>query len=118
MRLKVYISGPITKGDQEHNFNQAAEAHIALLKAGFAVFNPMLTMKLPGCEEILHADWLESDLPWIGDDTRACVEAVLRLPGESKGADIECRYAEYTWGIPVYYDTEELIGQLKGLTDA
>jgi len=45
MRPRVYISGPITKGDRDANFQQAADVHRELMAAGFAVFNPMLSMK-------------------------------------------------------------------------
>ena len=41
-RLRVYISGPITKGDKVHNFAKAAVAHELLIRRGFAPLNPML----------------------------------------------------------------------------
>lgn len=102
MRPRVYLSGPITKGDREANFQQAADAHKALIAAGFAVLNPMLTMRLPGAFAIGHDTWIANDLPWV-----AVADAVLRLPGESKGADIECEHAAI-YGIPVFYDAAEL----------
>jgi len=88
LRPRVYISGPITKGNREANFQQAADAQKALIAAGFAVLNPMLTMRLPGAFDIGHDTWIANDLPWV-----AVADAVLRLPGESKGADIECEHA-------------------------
>jgi len=100
---KIYLSGPITKGDRDHNFRQAAVAQRTLLREGFAVLNPMLSMKLPGCWEIPHEVWVASDLPWV-----ACACAVLRLPGESKGAEIECKFADGR-GIPVFDDMTVLI---------
>ena len=96
MRLKVYISGPITRGCHIHNFSQAAEAQTQLIKAGFAPMNPMLSMMLPGAWNIPHEDWIEADLPWV-----ACADAVLRLPGESTGAETECRHA-IQHNIPVF----------------
>lgn len=103
-RARAYISGPITAGDRNHNFAQAAEAHTKLLLAGIAPLNPMLSMALPGAFDIPHHIWIAADLPWV-----EVAEAVLRLPGESKGADIECQFAEEL-GIPVFTDIEALVG--------
>jgi len=102
MRPRVYISGPITKGDRDANFQQAADVHRELMAAGFAVFNPMLSMKFPGAFDIHHDTWVASDLPWV-----AAADAVLRLPGESRGADIECEHASIH-GVPVFYDAADL----------
>lgn len=102
MKSRIYISGPITKGDREANFQQAADAQKALLAAGYAVLNPVLTMLLPGAFEIPHDTWIANDLPWV-----AVADAVLRLPGESEGADIECTYASDR-GIPVFCDLDKL----------
>lgn len=45
-----------------------------------------------------HDEYLEVDLPWV-----AAADAVLRLPGESIGADRETEFANLC-GIPVYDD--------------
>jgi len=102
MRPRIYISGPITKGDREANFQQAADAQKALIAAGFAVLNPMLTMRLPDAFAIGHDTWIANDLPWV-----AVADAVLRLPGESRGANIEGEHAAIH-GIPVFHDAAEL----------
>jgi len=102
LRPRIYLSGPITKGDRDANFQQAADAHKALIAAGYAVLNPMLTMRLPGAFAIEHDTWIANDLPWV-----AVADAVFRLPGESQGADIECEHASIH-GVPVFYDATEL----------
>lgn len=102
-RPVVYISGPITIGDPEHNFKQAADAQRELMDAGFSVVNPMLTMQLPYADDVAHADWIANDLPII----RRC-DALLRLPGESAGADEEVRHAKQ-WHIPFFKSTAEVI---------
>lgn len=94
-RLRVYISGPITKGDRIANFAQACEAQTRLMQHGFAPLNPMLTMLHPAAWTIDHDQWIACDLPWV-----EAADAVLRLPGESTGADTECRHA-MECGIPV-----------------
>lgn len=101
-RPRVYISGPISLGDPEHNFTQAAAAQRELIRLGFAPLNPMLSMKLPGHEAISHADWIASDLPWV-----ELSEAVLRLPGKSVGADMETDYAA-KHDVPVFHDIDSL----------
>lgn len=101
-RPRVYISGPITKGNREDNFDQADEMNRKLIEAGFAPLNPMFSMFSRYAFEIDHAEWMEVDLAWI-----ECADAVIRLPGESVGADIETSHAEKL-GIPVAESVEEL----------
>ena len=98
MRPRVYVSGPITKGDRNENQHQANVAHKRLLLAGYAVLNPMPTGNLPFAwdGDVPHDVWLASDLPWV-----ACADLILRLPGQSAGADMETSFAEKL-GIPVY----------------
>ena len=133
---RVYIAGPITKGDLSHNINQGTIAFIALAKAGIAPMCPMwsaysgnaytadcvypqrvnaksgdpvdLTSKVfavaganPNC--LTHSDWLAVDFAWI----RVC-DAVLRLPGESVGADMETAEAKRL-GIPVFESIDDIV---------
>lgn len=110
-RLRVYVAGPISKGDLRENIKQARQAGDRLLKAGFAPYVPHLTCYWAGdTPEVLpsgttHEDWMGLDLPWV-----AVADAVLRLPGESPGADQEVAFAKEL-GIPVYMDVEELIAK-------
>jgi hypothetical protein len=69
----------------------------------------MLSMALDYADEIEHADWIEADLPWV---ERA--DAVLRLPGYSEGAGIECRHAS-RYGAPIYCSVEDLIDDREQL---
>lgn len=96
----IYLSGPITKGNPETNFNQAALAQKLLMEAGYAVINPMLTMKHPNEKEISWDVWLAMDLKTI---TR--VDEVIRLPGLSAGGDKECNFAR-SINTPVLYAYE------------
>jgi hypothetical protein len=125
MRKRVYIAGPISKGDLAANIRRAETAFFALLRAGFAPLCPHWSVYStgpirgrtgatdPGCiyavasaqggDNCDHADWLRADLPWV-----EVADAVLRLPGESSGADVEVRHAERR-GIPVYESLAELV---------
>ena len=102
-RPRIYISGPITMGNRKHNFKQAAIAQVVLIKHGMAVFNPMLSMRLPGAFKISHKEWLDNDLPWVESS-----DAVLRLKGESVGADMENAHAR-EHGVPVFTSRASLI---------
>jgi len=101
-RPKVYISGPISIGDRWHNLHRSFQAHKALIDAGFAPLNPILTMLVPWAEDVPHDVWMDCDLPWV-----AASDAVLRIPGESEGADTEVKYA-YESGIPVFTNLADL----------
>ena len=104
MRPLVYIACPVTRGNRNHNYYQACEAERQLMDAGFAPQNPTHTMILPFSwqEEYPYEMWLDCCYPLI-----ARVDAVLRLPGYSSGADSECRFADER-GIPIFYSVEEL----------
>lgn len=99
---KVYIAGPYTKGDVAMNVRAAIWAGDLLAGAGYAPFIPHLThfwhLVCPRVWEF----WLEQDLAWL----EVC-DCVLRLPGESAGADLEVKRAEEL-GIPVYLTPEQI----------
>lgn len=94
-KLRIYLSGPITKGNRSLSFYQAAEAQRLLMLEGHAVLNPMLSIMHPDGMNIDWQTWIDSDLEWV-----AVADAIVRLPGESKGADIETAFAR-EHGIPV-----------------
>lgn len=123
-KLRVFISGPISKGNLAANLNQATAAFVALAKAGLAPLCPHWSAYSKPCApglsdgecvcigtrmgngEMVHADWMNVDLPWV-----AVSDAVLRLPGESTGADREVEHAR-SLGVPVYYSLREVIDAL------
>jgi hypothetical protein len=98
MITRIYIAGPYTKGDVAMNVRAAITAGNYVAHFGHTPFIPHLThfwhMMWP------HEDvnfWYEQDIVWL----RQC-EALLRLKGESKGADKEVEIAK-EMGIPIYY---------------
>lgn len=127
-RVRVYIAGPITKGDLAHNVNQATAAFVALAKAGYAPFCPHWSVyeneavrgyvaapdgqlskhvyavaSVNGNPAMSHEDWIGVDLAWV-----EAADALLRLPGESAGADAERDHAMIR-GIPVFYSLDALM---------
>lgn len=103
MRKRIYIAGPISKGDRAHNLKQATDAARTLIDLGFAPLCPHLTMHLEWAFEVDHPTWIEVDLAWLSQ-----ADAALRLPGESLGADAEESFALES-GIPVFTTIEELL---------
>lgn len=110
MRPLVYIACPIsnppTEEGRKHNFDQAAAMQRLLMKRGAAVTNPALTMLLPGAWDIPWEIWVQNSLPQV-----AVADAVLRLPGKSRGADIEVAFANGR-GIRVFEDEDEMLAAL------
>lgn len=94
--IKVYVAGPISKGNTGNNVRAGIDAAEALVKAGMVPYLPHTTHFWHMIHPHDHAEWLELDFEWL----RVC-DAVLRLPGESVGADKETAEA-CRLGIPVY----------------
>lgn len=107
----IYVAGPITKGDQFLNIRNGISIGDTLLKEGFTPFVPHLTalwhMIHPGDYE----DWMCWDLAWLDK-----CDSLLRLPGESTGADREVERAEQR-GIPVFYLLDNTKRALRNVID-
>lgn len=135
-RIRVYIAGPITKGDLADNVNQATRAFVELAKAGFAPLCPHWSVyaneavrgyvaapdgelskqvyavaTANGNPAMSHEDWLMVDLSWV-----EAADAVLRLPGDSVGASIECRHAQQH-NIPVFHSVDALVNECRATMD-
>ena len=98
----IYVAGPYTNDDPVLNVRKAIEAGEQLIALGFVPFIPHLThlWHLISPHDIEY--WYEYDNEWI----RKC-DALLRLPGESKGADDEV-YLMFEMGKSVYYSIDAL----------
>lgn len=101
--MKVFISGPYSKGDKETNVEIAMRIANKLLDHGFAPYCPHLTHYLHSLQERAYLEWILYDLRWL----LSC-DALLRIPGESQGADIEVTYAKAK-GMPVFYNLRDLL---------
>ncbi len=101
--MKVYIAGPYTKGDVALNVRTAIEAANRVLRGGHVPFVPHLYhfwhLLCPGP----YVQWTALDLAWL----EVC-DAIIRLPGDSKGADGEVARA-IELHIPVFYSVEEFL---------
>ena len=101
-KIKVYIASPYTLGDAAENVRAQIDAVDELMDNGFMPFAPLYSHFQHMVHPRPYQDWIDIDLEWI----RVC-DCVLRLEGESSGADGEVRYAE-EFKIPVYYSLKEL----------
>lgn len=109
MSKTVYIAGPYTRGDVAQNVRAAIFAAEHLAGAGLVPFIPHLThfWHLLFPHEI--AFWYEQDLEWL----ERC-DMLLRLPGESKGADVEVAHARVL-ELPIYYSVAEVLEKETGI---
>ncbi len=103
-QVKVYVAGPYSKGDVAVNVRNAIFAADQLREAGFAPFLPHLTHFWHLVVPRPYADWLDLDNQFI-----PCCDALLRMPGESSGADKEVALAR-SLNIPVFYTQADLQG--------
>ncbi len=93
----VYVSGPITCGDQFRNIQLGIDAFNDLMDAGIAAYCPHFTAFAQMTVARSHDEWMRYDLDVI---LPRC-SAVFRIPGKSVGADMEEQRA-IELGIPVF----------------
>ncbi len=102
MRISVYIASPYTKGDVAVNVRDSFLVANQLADLGYLPFPPLYSHFWHFLTPHPYQFWLELDKEWV----LRC-DCILRLPGESTGADGEVEFAK-EHGIPVYYSIEEL----------
>lgn len=102
--IKPYIASPYTvpEGKQEENTIESFRVASELIKLGFAPYAPLwshyLHINFPQHYEV----YMKLDFEWL----EQC-DCVLRLPGESSGADREVEQAK-ALGMPIFYSIEDL----------
>lgn len=99
----VYVAGPMTLGVRQDNLNAAMEAGSALLRLGWTPIMPQLSYDFVDKYKFTWEQMLAADFCIILN----CV-AIIRLPGESKGADAEEEFTR-SLGKPVYYSVLDFI---------
>ncbi len=100
---KVYIASPYTKGDTAVNVKTQMDFASLLMLHNFAPFWPLHSHFLHMMHPQPYEKWLEWDFEWV----LAC-DALVRLPGESPGADEEVKVAKRA-GIPVFEGMYDLL---------
>jgi hypothetical protein len=84
--MVIYCAQPISKGEASKNFFLCCEVQTRLAEAGISCINPGLSVANYGAQRRLTwHQWLHVvDLP-----VALKADLILRLPGESAGADLE-----------------------------
>ena len=100
--IKVYIASPYTLGDVAKNVKLQLDTVDLLMNSGFVPFTPLYSHFQHMSHPRPYEDWLTIDFEWI----KSC-DCLLRLDGESNGADKEVEYATKL-GIPVFYSIDDL----------
>lgn len=102
-RTRVYIAGPYTKNDPAENTKVAQELWDRLRKAGYSPYCPHWSHYQHILYPLPYENWLEYDLEWL-----ALCDVMLRIPGQSSGADKEVDYAK-ALGMTVHYDVNTFV---------
>lgn len=86
----IYVAGPITEGDTLLNIRNGIKAGTELIKLGYTPYIPFndFIQYILDPDTLDYETILKQDLAWV----KKC-DALLRLPGESPGADREVQYA-------------------------
>jgi hypothetical protein len=101
MKPVVYIASPYTKGDTAVNVRESFLAADELAKRGYLPYPPLYTHFWHFLIPHPYEFWCALDLEWI-----LHCDCILRLPGESSGADKEIKFA-LAHNIPVRYSIDE-----------
>jgi len=102
-KFKVYIASPYTKGDVAVNVKVQLDMADRLMDLGFIPFTPLYSHFQHMAHPRPYQDWIELDLEWI-----PVCDVILRLDGESSGADNEVQHA-LKYGIDVCFNLDDLI---------
>ena len=98
----VYIASPYTIGDVAVNVREQMRIADQLMDRGYCPVVPLYSHFQHMYYPRPYDSWMEQD-----KERLARCDVVLRLPGESRGADIETDEA-YGLGIPVFFSLSEL----------
>ena len=101
-KIKVFVCGPYTLGDVAMNVRAAIEAADRLALMGFVPFIPHLAHFWHLVSPYSYTFWMDWDKEFL-----IICDALLRIPGESGGAEKEIEVAK-SLGIPVFYDIKYL----------
>lgn len=110
IKIRVYIASPYSIGDKLENVHRSMAAADRLIELGFVPYIPLLCHYQNELYPQSEFTWLTLSSEWL----RQC-DAVLRLEGESEGADIETSIADVK-SIPVFYSIDSLVEHTELLT--
>ena len=100
--MKIYIAGQYTIGDPAVNVKRAIDAAEKVSALGHIPFIPHLTHFWHMIHPHEYEFWMMQDIEWL----KVC-DAILRLPGESTGADREVGIAQEL-GLRLFFSIENV----------
>ena len=101
--MRIYIAAPYTRGDVAVNINKVFKVADRLVARGHLPYIPHWTHFWHLISPKEYSFWTAYDKTFI----LYWAEALLRLDGESLGADIEVLLARESF-IPIYYNEENI----------
>lgn len=105
-RMRVYIAGPYTQGEQAERVREAVLVGLAVYQHGHVPFIPHLYHFAHYLCPMPYEAWMMLDLSWL----ETC-HAMVRLPGHSPGADREVERA-CQLGLWIYYGLDAFLAQV------
>ncbi len=99
----VYIASPYTKGDVAINVRTPILVADILREAGYLPYLPLMSHFWHMISPHPYEYWTAMDMEWL----YVC-DCILRLPGESKGADAEVKRM-IELGKPVFYSLYQFL---------
>ncbi len=106
MRKKVYIAGPISSDPIAHT-GHGIQVYHAVWDMGGVPYLPHFTVFAGMFRQRTWEEWLDHDREWL-----LTCDAMFRIPGQSKGADLEEVWAREAQ-IPVFYSLDRLRSYLS-----
>ncbi len=103
----IYIAAPYTINDPVTNTGDAIRSANILAEEGYIPFIPHLTLFWHYLRPHSIDFWYKYGIEWL----KKC-DCLIRLPGESSGADREIAIAELL-RIPIYYSILEFLDSEK-----
>lgn len=101
--MKIYVAGPYSQGDVAGHVRAAVLAGLAIRHAGHVPCIPHLYHFAHLLCPQPYEYWMALDLEWL-----AACDGLVRLPGESPGADREVERAQVL-GLPVWQGLESFL---------
>ena len=103
----VYIASPYTSGDVAVNVKNQMDAFIIIRKAGWVPIAPLMCHFIHIHDPQSYDFWFDTAVEWL----KKC-EYLVRLPGESQGADKETQLAK-EMGVFIFDGIGDFLDHIK-----
>jgi hypothetical protein len=100
--ISVYIASPYSIGSKIDNVKASFQVYNKLVKRGYYPFAPLTSHYINQLYRLSYDKWLEIDMYWLDK-----CDCLLRLPGESRGADKELNRMVML-KKPIFYNINDL----------